>query len=190
MNAFELQALDFIANNLKCGFLDAVMPIITKFGDAGIFWIAVSIVLLITKKYRKVGAMMGLALIFGLIVGNLTLKPLIARVRPYDMPGALFSVDNLLVDALHDKSFPSGHTLCCFEAATVLMFNVKKLGIPALIIAILVAFSRLYLYVHYPTDVLAGIILGILFGILATFIVNKVIKIYNQKHINANYGEN
>lgn len=182
MNLFELKILDFIAENLKCGFLDTVMPIITKLGDAGIFWIVIALILLITKKYRKIGAMMGVALILGLVFGNLTLKPLVARIRPYDMPGAMFSANELLVEALHDKSFPSGHTLCCFEGATVLMLNNKRFGIPALIIAILVAFSRLYLYVHYPTDVLAGIVMGVLFGIVATFGVNKIISQYTKKH--------
>ena len=180
MNVFELKILDFIQEHFKCGFLDWLMPLITKLGDGGIFWIAVAVVLLFTKKYRKTGAMMGVALLLGLLIGNLTLKPLVARVRPYDMPGV--RVD-LLVERLSDASFPSGHTLACFEAATVLMINDKRLGIPAMGIAVAVALSRLYLYVHYPTDVLAGAVLGTLFGFAACLIVNRAVKIYNEKRL-------
>lgn len=168
MNEFELRILDFIQEHIKCGFLDFLMPLITLFGEGGVFWIAAALILLFTKKYRKTGVAMGVALALGFVIGNLTLKPLIARVRPYDMPGVEVE---LLVSRLGDKSFPSGHTLACFEAATVLFIHDKLLGIPAVVIAVLVALSRLYLYVHYPTDVLAGALLGILFGALGCIAV-------------------
>lgn len=143
------------------------MPKITVLGDKGLFWILVALVLICTKKFRKVGIMLGIAYIFGFLIGNLTLKPLIGRIRPYDVNTEI----ELLIAALSDYSFPSGHTLICFEAATVLMLTErKKFGFAALIIAILVAFSRLYLYVHYPTDVLAGMILGIGFGVLGFYL--------------------
>lgn len=180
MNIFELKILDFIQENIKCDFLDWFMPLITKLGDGGVFWIVIAIVLLFFKKYRKTGAMMGVALLLGLLVGNLTLKPLVGRIRPYDMPGT--SID-LLVEGLSDKSFPSGHTLASFEGAVVLLLNDKRLGIPAIIIAVLVALSRLYLYVHYPSDVLAGAVLGSLFAFAAVFIVNKAVKIYNNRRL-------
>ncbi len=178
MNEFELKILNFIQDNIKCGFLDFLMPIVTLLGEGGVFWIVTAAVLLVFKKTRKVGAMMGIALALGFVVGNLTLKPLVARVRPYDMPGVNIE---LLVDSLSDKSFPSGHTLACFEAATVLFIANKRIGIPALVLAVLVAFSRLYLYVHYPTDVLCGAVLGILFGILASIIVKQIISAYYCK---------
>ncbi len=180
MNGFELKILDFIQEHLRCNALDWFMPIITKLGDAGIFWIIVAVAMLIFKKTRKTGAMVGVALILGLIIGNLTLKPLIARIRPYDMPGVEME---LLIERLSDKSFPSGHTLASFEAATVLLINDKRFGIPAIALASIIAFSRLYLYVHYPTDVLGGIILGVLIAFLACFIVNKVQKIYFEKRL-------
>lgn len=180
MNEFELKVLDFIQEHLRCSFLDKVLPIITKLGDAGIFWIIVAIVLLLFKKTRKMGIMTGLALLLGLIIGNLTLKPLVARTRPYDMPG----VDiNLLIERLSDKSFPSGHTLASFEAATVLLIKDKRFGIPAIVLASVIAFSRLYLYVHYPTDVLGGIVLGILIAFASCFIVNKVQKLYTESRL-------
>ncbi len=183
MNEFELRILDFLQDTLKCGFLDFLMPIITLFGEGGIFWIATAVVLLIFKKTRKLGLTMGIALALGFVIGNLTLKPLIARVRPYDMPGVEVE---LLVSSLGDKAFPSGHTLACFEAATVLFVFNKRFGIPALIIAVLVAFSRLYLYVHYPTDVLAGAVLGIAFGVIACLIVKRLSGLYNSRKISNN----
>lgn len=184
MNAFELKILDFIQENFRCGFLDWFMPIITKLGDAGIFWIAVAIVLLVFKKTRKTGAMVGLALLLGLFIGNLTLKPLIGRIRPYDFHEITFNEPiKLLIDAEHSMSFPSGHTLASFESATVLLINDKRLGIPAVVLASIIALSRLYLYVHYPTDVLGGLILGIIIGILSCFIVNKAVKLYSNRRL-------
>ena len=170
LSLFELNILDFIQNHFRCGFLDVFFSTITKLADSGFFWILLAVVFLFFKKTRKTGLMMGVALLMGLIVGNLTLKPLIGRIRPYDMNPEVV----LLIDKLHDFSFPSGHTLSSFEGATVLMLRDKRFGIPALILASIIALSRMYLYVHYPTDVLAGIILGVTFGCLAVMIVNVI----------------
>ncbi len=179
---FDLPILDWIAANLWCPFLDAVMPLITLLGDAGIFWIAVAVLLLFFPKTRKIGLGMGAALVIGLLVCNATLKPLIARIRPYDYQLEHFGVTiKLLIEAQHDFSFPSGHTIASFEAATVLLIHSKKAGIPAMILACLIAFSRLYLYVHYPTDVIASVILGICFGILGNWLVQKAFSLYENR---------
>lgn len=179
---FDLPILDWIAANLWCPFLDAVMPVITLLGDAGIFWIAIAVALLFFPKTRKVGLGMGAALVIGLLVCNVTLKPLIARIRPYDYQLEHFGVTiKLLIEAQHDFSFPSGHTIASFEAATVLLIHSKKAGIPAMILACLIAFSRLYLYVHYPTDVIASVILGICFGILGNWLVQKAFSLYENR---------
>jgi len=179
---FDLPILDWIAEFLQCAFLDAVMPVITLLGDAGIFWIAIAVVLLLIPKYRKIGMGMGAALIMGLLVCNVTMKPLFARIRPYDYQLLHFGREiKLLIEAQHDFSFPSGHTLASFEAATVLAIHSKKAGIPALILASLIAFSRLYLYVHYPTDVLFSVAMGIGFGFLGTFLVKKGTALYEHK---------
>lgn len=173
--AFDLPVLDWIQSNLQSAFMDFIMPIITLFGDAGIFWIACSVILLLIPKYRKAGLSMGIALLLGLLVCNVTMKPLFARIRPYDYKEQyLDTLIPLLVERQHDFSFPSGHTIASFEACTALMLRDKRLGIPATLLAILIAFSRLYLYVHYPTDVIASVILGTCFGFLGTWIVNRI----------------
>ena len=172
--SFDLPILDWIQENLKNAFLDVVMPIITMFGDGGIFWIACAVILLCIPKTRKTGLGMGFALIMGLIVCNVTLKPLVGRIRPYDFQEQLGAVIPLLTERMHDYSFPSGHTIASFEAATVLLINNKKLGIPAMILAVLIAFSRLYLYVHYPTDVIFSVFAGILFAFLGNWLAGKV----------------
>ena len=172
--SFDLPILDWIAANLWCPFLDTVMPIITVFGDGGIFWIAISVLLFLTKKHRKTGLGMAFALIMGLLVCNIILKPGVARIRPYDFQMKYFSKEiALIAGGMHDFSFPSGHTIASFEACTALMLGSKKFGIPATILAVLIAFSRLYLYLHYPTDVIASVILGTLFGIIGYALAQK-----------------
>ena len=173
--SFDLPILDWIAAHLWCPVLDTAMPIITLLGDAGIFWIAVAVIMMFTKKHRNTGFGMAVALIMGLVVCNMILKPGVARIRPYDFQEErLGVVINLLIDKQHDYSFPSGHTIASFEACTVLMLANKKLGIPATLLAILIAFSRLYLYVHYPTDVIVSVVLGTIFGIIGYFLTRNL----------------
>ena len=182
---FDLPILDWIQAHLQCTFLDVTMPIVTLFGDGGVFWIAVAVVLLLFAMLRLCGFSMGLALVLGLVVWFLVLKPLVARIRPYNFQLQEYGREiTLLVKGLNDYSFPSGHTIASFEACTVLMLHDKRLGIPATVLAILIAFSRLYLYVHYPTDVLVSLVLGILFGFLGSYIVDQIYKkkVYNGKY--------
>ena len=183
---FDLPILDWIMANLWCPFLDAVMPVITLLGDAGIFWIAIAVVLLFFPKTRKIGLGMGAALVMGLLICNCMLKPLTARIRPYDYQLEHFGVTiKLLIEAQHDFSFPSGHTIASFEAATVILLHNKKFGIPAMVLACLIAFSRLYLYVHYPTDVIVSVILGIGLAFLGKFLVQKGYDLYEKRKLSA-----
>ena len=171
---FDLPILDWLAEHLHCGFLDAVMPAITVLGNGGIFWIVLAVIMIIIPKYRKAGLSMGLALLMGLVVCNLTIKPLVARIRPYDYQLEHFgNTVSLLIQAPHDYSFPSGHTIASFEAAIALLLYNRKLGIPATVLAVLIAFSRLYLYVHYPTDIIVSVAMGIGFAFLASFLVKR-----------------
>lgn len=180
--AFDLPILNWIQQHLQSTFLDFIMPFITILGDAGIFWIACSLILMFIPKQRKAGFSMAIALIFGVVVCNMILKPVIGRIRPYDYNLQVLKLNwqdflvhgKLLVDTPHDFSFPSGHTIASFEASVALYKNNKRLGIPALILAVLIAFSRMYLYVHYPTDVIASVILGSFFALLGYWIVNAI----------------
>lgn len=173
--SFDLPILDWIRAHLQSGFLDTVMPYITLFGEGGIFWIAWAVLLLFIPKQRKTGIAMGIALILGVLVCNVTLKPLVQRPRPYDFQMSEFGATiNLLIKAQHDYSFPSGHTIASFEAAVALLLNDKRMGIPAMVIALLVTFSRLYLYVHYPTDVIFSIIVGTLFAFIGNALAGKI----------------
>ena len=172
---FDLPILDWIAANLWCPLLDAVMPVITVLGDAGIFWMVIAAALLLFKKTRRVGLGMGIAMLMGLLLCNLTLKPLCQRPRPYDYQFDVFNkLIPLLIEQQHDFSFPSGHTIASFEAAGVIAQNNKKWGIPALILASLIAFSRLYLYVHYPTDVLVSVLLGLALAFVGNQLAHRV----------------
>ena len=172
--SFDLPILDWIQANLTNPLLDKAMPIITLLGDAGIFWIACSAILIFIKKYRKTGFAMMIALMMGLVVCNMILKPGVARIRPYDLQESMGVMINLLIEKQHDYSFPSGHTIASFEAAVVLLKNSKKMGIPAMILAVLISFSRLYLYVHYPTDVIASIILGTIFALIGDAVAGLI----------------
>lgn len=156
---FEFYILDTIAK-LHTDCLDAVLPVITSFGNGGLGWILLSLLLLCIPRYRKAGLTMALALIFCLLIGNLTLKPLVARMRPY----SYFPDMTLLIPPEKDFSFPSGHTFASFAAATALFLHHYKEGVAAYVLAAVIAFSRLYLYVHFPSDVLAGLILGVASG--------------------------
>ncbi len=152
--------LHWIHSALSCGVLDFLMPKITLLGSGGAIWILTAVVLLCTKKYRKCGALLIVGLAFGVLVGNVVLKPLIARARPCWLDTSV----QLLVTSPADYSFPSGHTLSSVIAATILTLTNRKFGFAAILLAALIAFSRLYLYVHFPSDVLGGALLGVLIG--------------------------
>ena len=170
--SFDLPLLDWIQANIQCAFLDSTMPIITHMGSAG-FLIVFAVFMMLLKNYRKTGFSVALAMVFGLVICNIILKPGIGRIRPYDYQEQMGILINLLIEKQHDFSFPSGHTIATFEAATAIFLNHKKLGTVALVLASIIAFSRLYLYIHYPTDVFTSIILGVGLAILANWIVGK-----------------
>lgn len=174
MTAIELGILDWI-QTLHTPFLDAFMSAFTKLGDAGIIWILLTLVLLLFPKTRKTGLVLMAALLVDVVLCNGILKNLVARTRPFDVNTAV----SLLVAKPHDFSFPSGHTAASFASIAALYLvnrDGTRLGAPvrltnilwkaALVVGCLLAFSRLYLYVHFPTDILGGILVGILSGYL------------------------
>lgn len=163
------QILIWIQENLRYAFLTPIVKFITHLGDAGIFWILLTLGLLIFKKTRKVGVMSAVALLGALLIDNIILKNLVGRIRPYEVVDGL----QCLIGAQKDFSFPSGHTGSSFASAVVCFKELpKRYGIPLLVLAFLIAFSRLYVGVHYPTDVLAGMVIGTLVALLSCKIVN------------------
>ena len=152
-----LYALQEIHNPI----LDKIMLFITSLGDDGWFWLAIGVICLVFKKHRKMGLQLLLSMLCTFILGNLIIKNLVARPRPCDIDTAV----TLLLSRPHGHSFPSGHSINSMVAAVALFLNNKKIGIPAVIIATLIGFTRLYLFVHFPTDVLAGFVIAILVAI-------------------------
>ncbi|MGN1408992.1 MAG: phosphatase PAP2 family protein [Eubacteriales bacterium] len=171
-NSFEVGILHSLHDFLECEFLDGFFSAITHLADGGIFWIILAVVLLFFKKTRRAGITMAFALILGLIFGNIIIKPLTARIRPYDFDTSIV----LLIPPEVEYSFPSGHTLASVEGAVSVWLYHKKAGTAAIILAFLIAFSRLYLMVHYPLDVIAGALLGVIFAFAASKLADILIK--------------
>ena len=167
--SIDFAILDFIQNTIKCVFLDYLMTFFSSIGNAGIIWIITALIMMCFKKTRATGAMMACALLLGVLIGEVGIKNIVARERPF-----VVNTDIVLnIAQPSGYSFPSGHTCSSFAAATTLFMNNKKIGIVAYIIASLIAFSRLYNYVHFPSDILCGIILGITVAIITVSIFRK-----------------
>lgn len=170
LNEFELPILRSLHDAVQSGFGDTFFPVITKLGDGGIFWIVLAVVLLCFRKTRRAGLAMAISLVLGLLLTNLTIKPLVERIRPYIVDPSIA----LLIPPESDFSFPSGHTSTSFECAFVLFAYHKKAGTAALVLAATIAFSRLYLMVHYPTDILAGVAIGAVVAVIGCNAANWV----------------
>ena len=144
---------EYIRNDL----LTPVMRFLTHLGDAGFLWIVCTILFLLWRKRRGTGICMTFSLLCSLLVNNLLLKNLVARTRPYEAVEGL----SRIIEAQVDLSFPSGHAGSSFAAAVAVFLTCpKRIGIPALALAALISLSRLYVGVHYPTDVIAGALIG------------------------------
>jgi len=157
-----IQQLDFSVlyalQDVRSELLDKIMVFITHLGDGGYVWIAAGAALLLfSKKYRRQGVSVLLGLILGTLVGNTIIKPLVARPRPCWLDTTV----QLAVKAPGSYSFPSGHTMSSVIAAAVLWRTDRRMGWPAVVLAALIALSRMYLFVHFPTDVLAAVAIGI-----------------------------
>ncbi len=166
---FEIEILKFIQRSLTNEFMDNYMIGVSSFGNVGFFWILLIIPLLFTDKYRRTGVLMLVGMLVGYLVGNLALKPFIARPRPFMVDTAY----HLLITKPTDFSCPSGHALSSFICAFMLSRKSKHFGYVAFAIAALISFSRLYLYVHYPTDILVSLILAYIIYKLVVLIYKK-----------------
>lgn len=170
LTQIEEVILLWIQENIRNPIANRFFTFITRLGDAGFIWIIISLVLLCKKKTRKVGAMCLTALVCSFFVNNLVLKNVATRMRPFNHNEGLLP----MIDKPTDYSFPSGHTASSFAVGILLYKYLKKpYGIVAMVLAILIAFSRLYLGVHYPSDVLVGMISGIFMAFLGEKIVAK-----------------
>ena len=178
INHLDGQILLWIQDNLRNEMLTPISKFITMLGNSGWLWIVLTILCLLFAKYRKVGLLSAVALIGSLIINNLILKNLVARTRPYEVVAGL----TRLIEVQKDYSFPSGHAGASFGAAVIFFIYLpKKFGVPALVLAFLIALSRLYVGVHYVTDVLAG-------GMISTVLALCIWKIdeYLQKTKHSN----
>ena len=178
---FDSSILMWIQDNLRTGFLNPIVNVITRLGDKGILWIAVTLALLAFRKTRRMGVFCMVSMVIGLIVTNLIIKNWVARVRPYVLIEGL----ECLVGVQKDFSFPSGHTTNSLACAWVLFkMAPRKWGVTALVVAILISLSRLYVGVHYPTDVLGGAVIGLGSACLALWLVPKLEKKFRRQFRN------
>lgn len=174
--SFDETILMWIQENLRNGVTDKFFSVITYVGEKGIFWILLAIVLIFIPKTRKCGIMMLTALTIGFLTGECLTKNLVCRERPFIYFG--WDTADLLIKAPSGYSFPSGHTCSSFAASTSIFMNNKKWGTAALVLAACIAFSRVFLFVHFPSD----IIVGILWGLTAAFISKLIIdRIYRSR---------
>ncbi|MCI8400049.1 MAG: phosphatase PAP2 family protein [Oscillibacter sp.] len=171
MQGFELAVLDGI-QGLRCGWLDAVVVFVSWLGNNGLIWILLAAVLLALRKQRRTGLCVCFGLVLDLLLCNLLLKPLIGRGRPFLLRPELV----LLVPPPGDASFPSGHTAAGFAAVLALWGAGSPLWRPALGLAAVMGFSRLYLYVHWPSDVLGGVLVGGVAGWAGALLIRRVCK--------------
>lgn len=169
VHTMDYSILAYISEKWRGGSLDTVWKLFSLLGNYGAVWIALAVLLLFFRKTRRAGLAMLIALGVGYAVGNVWLKELVMRPRPFVTHADLTP----LLDPGDRWSFPSGHALSSFAAATALFFFHKKTGLLAYLLAACIAFSRLYASVHYPTDVLAGAVLGILCGLAAAWFADR-----------------
>ena len=165
----EIEILNLI-QHLRTPFLDETMRFVTSLGNFSIAWVMLALVLILIPKTRKIGLVVMVAVVLDSVLCNVILKNIFVRPRPCDVNTAI----NLLIPRPSGYSFPSGHTSASFAAVAALYFSgERKIWKAALALAILIAFSRMYLYVHYPTDVLGGIVCGILCGCTSWWCIRR-----------------
>ncbi|MGG7177586.1 phosphatase PAP2 family protein [Clostridium paraputrificum] len=164
----DIKILKYISDNLNNRFLNKIMPKITALGDLGLIWIVIGFLFISNIDYREIGKLIFLALILTTIVGEGVIKHIVRRKRPFIKREG----QNLLITEPITHSFPSGHTASSFAVAAVFIRNESGISLLICLIAILIGYSRIYLKVHYPSDVLGGAIIGYFCGYWVTTILS------------------
>ena len=160
----------WIQEHIRKEFFDPIVIFISSLGNAGWFWLVLLAVLLCIPRYRKAGMTGMVAVLIGFLITNVCIKNMAARIRPYEVVEGL----KFIGTKPHDFSFPSGHSTCSIAASAALFATLpKKAGIPLLVLAILICLSRLYVGVHYPTDVLAGVLIGLFAAMASFYMMNR-----------------
>lgn len=178
IQTFDISVLRYLSNIAEPTFVTPLMRFITSLGDAGFIWLLIAAICLIKRKTRPCGFAMLMAIAISGVIGNLGLKPLVARPRPFSTYSDLIP----LIASPKDFSFPSGHTLASFAGAVSLFCYYRKTGVAALFLAFAIGFSRMYVGVHYPSDVLVGAILGTCFALLSVKVMRSAaIRIHYNK---------
>ena len=192
---FELDFLHYL-EGFHSPVLDRIMLFITRLGDSSFVWFLICGILILvppTKmliikgnaseyeceiiKRRKVGWGILVACFISMIVVDYLLKGLASRPRPFYVDRTLFvDTEKIGVTRPAMTSFPSGHTAAAFASSMLIFFSYKKAGILALMLACLIAFSRMYFYLHYPTDILGGIVVGVIIAIFANIFGEKIVR--------------
>ncbi len=168
IQSLDFSILDGIQNIFACGFMNSVMPVISAIGG-GYIWCIFGIIALFFKKIRINGISVLTAFTVTVIITEFIIKPMFMRERPFEI-----NTQHILITSEpFGSSFPSAHSSSSFASAMPFFGINKRLGVGATILAALVAFSRLYLYVHFPTDVLFGSLFGVIMGIIISVIVTK-----------------
>lgn len=171
---WEIDFLKYIIENIHNDTMTFVMTMITSMGNYGFIWILTAILFLVFKKTRNIGVIESISLVSVFILVNVIIKPIVDRARPFEI--SLDILNNVLISLPGDGSFPSGHTAAAFAASTAVFCCNRKYGAYMLVLAVLMGLSRLYFAVHFPTDVMAGLVIGIVIGILSYKIVKKIKK--------------
>ncbi|MGI5978901.1 MAG: phosphatase PAP2 family protein [Oscillospiraceae bacterium] len=172
IQSFDAGVLFYLQDFLRSPFWNTFFVLFSRLGDGGILWIALGLALLFPPKTRRQGFDILLCIAFAALVTNGILKPLFERVRPYNALEGL----SILVPPEPSWSFPSGHANASFAAAFALTKCFGKKGAWSYLIAALISFSRLWVGVHYPTDVLGGIVCGTLLAYLAWVVSHRLIR--------------
>ena len=177
---FDEQILLWIQENVRTDLLTPIVKVITYSGNGGLMMIAVTLTLIFIPKTRRLGILCAAALVINTVICNLILKNLVCRIRPYEVIDGL----HLMIGKQNDSSFPSGHSSAGFSVGTVILRETpRKIGIPVLLFALLIALSRLYVGVHYPTDVICGMLLGAAVGFFTCTVYHRcILKTHERLH--------